>query len=119
MKSYKTTDEYIKQFPKNAREKLYEIRETIIGVARRGEECICYGIPTFKLNGENLIHFGGFKNHVSIFPGAEAVEVFKDSLKTFVTTKGTIQFPLDKPLPVNLIIKITRFRLNQVTEKNK
>ncbi len=119
MKSFKTVDEYIKSFPKDIQTKLSEIRSIIKDVApQEASEKISYGIPTFSLNG-NLVHFGGFKDHISFFPGSEAVELFSDKLKKFETTKGTIKFPLDKNIPTTLIKQITKFRVKQNLEKKK
>lgn len=116
MQTYTNIDEYIQQFPKETREILEAMRHTIQKAAPQAREAISYGIPTFKLNG-NLVHFGGFKDHVSFFPGAEAIEVFAKDLKGFQTSKGTIQFPLDKPIPFELIKKITAFRVKQNLKK--
>lgn len=127
MKSYKTADEYIQSFPKEVQEKLNEIRSAIKKVLPKSlkiEEEIKYGIPTFVLKTKksatskvivstNLIHFGGFKKHVSLFPGAEAGLYFKKDLLKYETSKGTIKFPLDTKLPLGLISKITKFRLKR------
>lgn len=102
---YSTTDEYLANFSDETREKLEMMRKTIKEVAPEAKEKIAYGIPTFTYHG-NLVHFGGYKGHVSLFPGAAPVEMFKEQLKGYETSKGTIQFPLDKPLPIDLIRKI-------------
>lgn len=118
MKGFDTIDDYIKDFPEDVQQLLKTVRETIKKVAPEASEAISYGIPTFKLNG-NLVHFGGFKKHIGFFPGSEAVEVFKDELKSYETSKGTIQFSLDKPLPIALITKIVKFRVKRNLAKKK
>lgn len=125
MKSYKNIDEYIKSFPKEVQVKLKEFRLVIkktISVNLKiknlkVEEAIKYGIPTLRLNNKNIVHFGGFKSHVSFFPGSEPIEYFKKDLLKYETSKGTIKFNLDKKLPVTLIAKITKFRVTQLCDK--
>jgi len=107
-----TIDEHIAQFPASTREILQKVRETIREVAPDAIEVIAYGIPTFKLNG-NLVHFAGYARHVGFYPGSEAIEVFRDEIKGYKTSKGTIQFPLDKPIPYELIKKITQYRVQK------
>ncbi len=117
MKNYSSVDEYIATFPNDVQVLLKQMRQTINQAAPEAKEKIAYGIPTFTLHG-NLVHFGGFKDHVSFFPGG-VVELFKDNLKSYKTAKGTIQFPLDKPLPLNLIRKIVTFRVAQNSARKK
>jgi uncharacterized protein YdhG (YjbR/CyaY superfamily) len=107
MKNYKNIDEYIDGFSGEAKNKLEQIRRAVREVAPEATERISYGIPTFYLNG-NLVHFGGFKDHVSFFPTSYGVAAFKDELAGYETSKGTIKFPLDKPLPLDVIKKITQ-----------
>ncbi|MBP7831757.1 MAG: DUF1801 domain-containing protein [Candidatus Pacebacteria bacterium] len=116
MKSYTTTPEYIASYPKEVQALLKKVRATIKKAAPKAEEKIGYGIPTFTLNG-NLVHFGGFKTHIGFFPGPAGITAFEKDLAKYKTTKGTIQFPLDKPLPLGLIAKIVKFRVKQNTEK--
>lgn len=111
-----TIDEHIAQFPLPTQKKLQEIRELVRSLAPEATESISYGIPTFKLNG-NLVHFAGYANHIGFYPGAEAIEVFKNELMGFKTSKGTIQFAHDQPLPMELIKKITQFRVAKNTKK--
>jgi uncharacterized protein YdhG (YjbR/CyaY superfamily) len=118
MKQVDSIDTYIDGFPVEVQKILQKLRQTIHKEAPRATEAISYGIPTFKLHG-NLIHFGGFKNHVSLFPGSEAVEVFEKELSDYETSKGTIQFPLDKPIPYALVRKITKFRVTKSLEAIK
>jgi uncharacterized protein YdhG (YjbR/CyaY superfamily) len=106
-------DEYIRRFPKSTRKVLRQMRRTIQAAAPGAEETIKYGIPTFRLNG-NLVHFGGFEHHVSFFPTSSPMKPFKAELAKYETSRGTIRFPVDKPLPLSLIRKIVRFRVGQM-----
>src|SRR5712692_6571088 len=108
-KQVKTIDEYIKTFPEDVQSILEKMRQTIRKAAPEAEEAISYQMPTFKLNG-NLVHFAAFKNHVSFFPTARGVEAFKKELSRFKGSRGTVQFPLDRPIPYDLVRKITVFR---------
>ena len=112
MKSYSSVTEYIKLQPRNIQPLLKQLRSTIKKCAPRADETISYGIPTLKLNGP-LIHFGGFIKHISFFPGPSGVSNFKKELAGYKTSKGTIQFPIDKPLPIQLITKIVKFRIKE------
>jgi uncharacterized protein YdhG (YjbR/CyaY superfamily) len=118
MKPTSTIDEHIAQFPIATQKKLLEIRELIRSLAPGATEAISYGIPTFKLNG-NLVHFAGYINHIGFYPGSEAIEVFKKELAGYKTSKGTIQFPLDTPIPIDLIRRITEFRIQKNLAKPK
>jgi uncharacterized protein YdhG (YjbR/CyaY superfamily) len=111
-----TIDEYIAGFPKDVQERLQKIRATIRKAAPEAEEAIKYQIPTFVLNG-NLIHFGGYQHHIGLYPGSRPVEEFKDELTKYRVSKGTVQFPLDKSLPLGLIGRITRFCVKRNLEK--
>jgi len=101
-------DEYIADFPDDARAAMEKVRTAIRKAAPRAEEAIKYQIPTFVLNG-NLIHFGGYKNHIGLYPGSRAIEEFEQELVGYKLSKGTVQLPLDKPMPTGLITKITKF----------
>ena len=118
MNKHSTIDEYIKSFPKNIQTLLNEIRQTIKKAAPKATEAISYGIPTFKLNG-NLVHFGGFKNHIGFYPAPNGIEKFKKELSKYQSGKGTVQFPIDKPLPRDLITKIVKFRIEENLSKKK
>ena len=113
---FKNIDEYIKTFPEEVQIILEKMRQTIRRAAPEAEEAISYQIPTFKLNG-NLVHFAAFKNHVSFFPTARGVEAFKKELSRFKRSRGTVQFPLDRPIPYDLVRKITVFRRKENLEK--
>jgi len=111
-------DEYIAGFPKEVQELLEELRDTIHKAAPAAEEAISYAIPTFKLNG-NLVHFAGYKNHIGFYPGASGVEAFKKELSSYKGAKGSVQFPIDEPLPLALIGRIVKFRVSENMTKQK
>lgn len=107
-----TIDDYIADQPKEVQTLLKDVRKTIRAAAPEATEKISWQMPTFW-QGENIIHFAAFKHHIGIFPGGEAVGVFKDRLTGYKTSKGTIHFPLDKPINHQLIADIVRWRLEQ------
>ncbi len=111
-------DEYIAGFPKEVQKLLQEVRTTIKKAAPEAEEAIKYGIPTFVLHG-NLVHFGGFKNHIGFYPAPRALEEFKEELSGYKGAKGSVQFPLDEPLPLRLITKIVKYRVAKNKEAAK
>ena len=111
-KPFKTIDEYIATFPKNVQGILEEIRQTIRDSAPDAEEAISYQIPTFKLNG-NLVHFAAFKKHIGFYPAPSGIEVFKEELSQYEVSKGTVKFPIDKPMPLDLIVKIVKYRVKE------
>jgi uncharacterized protein YdhG (YjbR/CyaY superfamily) len=111
-KPVRTIDDYIAQFPCDIQEKLHKLRQTIRESAPQAREAISYRIPTFKLNG-NLVHFAAFRDHISFFPTSSGVDSFKGELSGYKTSKGTIQFPLDKPIPIDLVRKIVKFRVRE------
>jgi len=117
-KTPKDIDEYIAGFPKDVQKILNKIRSTIKKAAPKAEEAITYQIPTFRLNG-NLIHFAAYKNHIGLYPAPRAVEKFKKELARYGAGKGTLRFPLDEPIPYDLITKIVEFRAKQNLEKAK
>ncbi|AQU03476.1 hypothetical protein SDC9_10541 [bioreactor metagenome] len=108
----KSIDKYIQGFPENVQVILRELRQVISEEAPQAVETISYGIPTFKLKG-NLVHFGAFKNHISFFPSSSGITAFEKELSAYEISKGTVRFPLDKPLPFPLIRKIVAFRVNE------
>jgi uncharacterized protein YdhG (YjbR/CyaY superfamily) len=109
-------DEYIAGFPAEVQKILEKIRRTIRKAAPDAEEAISYQIPAFKLNG-NLIFFAAYKNHIGLYPAPRGSEEFKEELASYEGGKGTVQFPLDKPIPYDLISRITKFRVMQNLEK--
>ncbi|PWK76476.1 uncharacterized protein YdhG (YjbR/CyaY superfamily) [Mucilaginibacter oryzae] len=117
-KPKETIDEYIADFSPEVQQKLQQVRATIKAAAPDAVEAIKYAIPTFILNG-NLVHFGGFKNHIGFYPAPQGLEGFKDELSVYKGAKGSVQFPLDEPLPLELITKIVKFRVQKNLEKTK
>ena len=113
---YKSIDDYISGFPVEVQHLLQQVRVKIKELAPRAEEAISYGIPTFKLNG-NLVHFAAFKNHIGLYPTPSGLEEFEKELSPYKQGKGSVQFPLDKPLPLDLIGKIVAYRVRKNTEK--
>ena len=111
-----TIDEYIASFPPEVQEKLETIRATIRKAAPKAEEAISYMIPTFRLHG-NLVHFAAYKKHIGFYPGAGGIAAFEEELAGYETSKGTVQFPLEKRLPLPLITKIVKFRVQQNLDK--
>lgn len=120
MKSNQTTpkniDEYIAGFPNNIQEILSRIRLTIREAAPEAEETIKYQIPTFALKG-NLVHFAAFKKHIGFYPAPNGIEQFKDELSAYEGAKGSVKFPLDQPIPFDLISRIVTFRVAENLEK--
>lgn len=108
-----TIDGYIKAYPADVQRKLREMRKTIRKAAPEAAEIISYGVPTFKLNGKNLVHFAAFKKHISFFPTSSGVRAFEKELSTFKLAKGTVRFPLHRPIPYGLVKRITEFRVKQ------
>jgi uncharacterized protein YdhG (YjbR/CyaY superfamily) len=114
----KDIDEYIARFPDDVRQILEKIRMTIRKAAPNAQETISYQIPTFTLHG-NLVHFAAFKKHIGFYPGPSGVEKFKDELSAYNGAKGSVQFPLEKPVPFSLISRIVKFRLNENLKKTE
>jgi uncharacterized protein YdhG (YjbR/CyaY superfamily) len=115
---FRNIDEYITHCPEEIRGDLYLLWKTIKEAAPDAMEGIGYQMPVFKQNGV-LVYFAGYKNHIGFYPGVAGVEVFKDEITGYKTSKGTIQFPVGQPLPVELITKIVRFRVEQNLAKTK
>jgi uncharacterized protein YdhG (YjbR/CyaY superfamily) len=111
----RSIDDYIAGFPQDVQEKLQKIRATIRKAAPGAKEKISYQIPAFELDGK-LIFFAGFKNHISVYPAPRAAVEFKEELAAYRGGKGTVQFPLDQPVPLDLIRRIVRFRVRTNTE---
>ncbi len=111
-------DEYIASFPKETQKILSQFRATVKKAAPQAVEVISYGIPAFKLNGL-LVWFGAHTNHIGFYPRASGIEMFKKELAAYKSAKGSVRFPLDKPLPLALITKIVKFRVNENNERIK
>lgn len=117
MHSIKSTAIYIASFPPQIQKKLKQLRTVITSAAPRTEERISYGMPQYKLNGRVLVYFAAFKDHVSIFPGPDAIKKYKKELKQFRTSKGTIQFPLHTNIPSRLVKRIVTYRAKRLIMK--
>ena len=109
---------YILQYPPEVQEKLNLMRDTILEIIPEAEEKIAYGIPTFYLKG-NVVHFAGYKSHIGFYPGADGIATFAGELAAYKLSKGTVQFPLDQPLPLELVRRITTYRKEQNLAKKK
>lgn len=114
-----TIDEYIGSYPDDVQVILQKIREIIQAVAPEAKEKINYSIPTFTLNGKNLVHFSGYEHHIGFYPGSAPIKDFEKELTGYKTSKGTVQFPLDKPIPYDLIETITGTCVKLNLEKMK
>ena len=111
-----TIDEYITAFPPNVQTILKEIRAVIQSAAPDAVEKIGYGMPTFTLHG-NLVHFAAYKKHIGFYPTPSGIEHFRADLSAYETSKGAIRFPLDEPIPYDLIARIVAFRVQENREK--
>lgn len=109
----KTIDEYISDFPEKVQVILQNVRNTVREVLPQAKEKISYGIPTFWQE-RNIVHFGGYDKHIGFYPGSAPISAFANDLKGYETSKGTIRFPLDKPIPYDLIKEITLYCAQQV-----
>ena len=118
MKPAASVDEYIAAFPKEVQQLLSQMRKTIKTAAPKAEELISYGMPVYKHNGV-LVYFGGYKNHIGFYATPTGHEAFKKELSKYITGKGSVQFPLDKPLPLGLITRIVKFRVKGNLAKAK
>ena len=113
----KDTDSYIATQPEATRLILEQLRQIIKEIAPEAEEAISYQMPAFKLNGM-LVWYAGYKKHVGFYPSSKPIQVFKDELTAYKTSKGAIQFQLNKPLPVELITKIVKFKIDENLAKS-
>ncbi|MHC1698579.1 MAG: DUF1801 domain-containing protein [Geobacteraceae bacterium] len=111
-------DKYINGFPEHIQVKLQEIRNLISSAAPEASEKISYAIPTFYLHG-NLVHFAGYKKHIGFYPGTAVITLFKEELKDYKIAKGSVQFPMEKPLPAQLIRQIVLYRVEENLKKSK
>lgn len=111
-------DSYIAAFPPKTREILQQVRDTIRKAAPMAEETISYQIPTFTLNGGNLVHFAGYKDHIGFYPTPSGIEKFKDELSGYKGAKGSVQFPIDQEIPYDLLERIVKFRVEEIVQKS-
>ena len=114
-----TFDEYITGFPKTTQKLLQQFRTIIKNEAPAAEETISYAMPAFKLNGKHLVYFAAFKNHIGFYATPTGHKEFAEELSHYKTGKGSVQFPIDKPLPTQLIKKIVQFRISENLQKTK
>lgn len=115
---FKDIDSYIGSFPASTQKILEQLRMTVRKAAPDAKETINYGIPTFTLN-VNLVHFAAFQNHIGFYPTPSGIETFKKELSVYEGAKGSVKFPIDKPLPLDLIFRIVEFRVGESLEKAK
>ena len=118
MAAYSTIDEYIATFPKDVKRILNQLRQTIHEAAPEAEETIKYQMPTFTLHG-NLVHFAAFKNHIGFYPTPTGIEAFQQELAPYKGAKGSVQFPIDQPLPLPLIHRIVKYRVKENLERKQ
>jgi len=118
MKKFQTVDEYLSASPKEARDILAGLRKTIRQAAPQAEEVISYNMPAFKWNGM-LVWYAAHKDHIGFYPRASAISAFKRELAGYKTSKGAIQFPIEKAIPTNLVKEIVKFRLKENKESQK
>lgn len=116
MLKFTTIDDYIASFPEDIREILENLRKTINNAAPEATEIISYSMPAFNLNG-NLVYFAAYKNHIGFYPTSSGITAFKQELSVYKGAKGSVQFPLDKPLPFDLITQIVKFRVAENINK--
>ncbi len=118
-KQSETIDEYIAMFPKDVQVILQKMRQTIHHAAPVATEAISYQMPTFKLLGKNLVHFAAFSHHIGFYPIPSGITAFQKELSVYTQGKGSVQFPLDKPIPYDLVRRIVEFRVKETEGKIK
>ncbi len=114
-----TIDEYIGSFPDDIQIILEKIRQTIKEAAPEAEETIGYAIPTLTMNGKNLVHFAAFKNHIGFYATPTGHAAFEKELSVYKQGKGSVQYPIDKPMPLSLIKKVVKYRVKENLQLNK
>ena len=114
----KDTDEYISSFPKETQKLLKQLRTAIRKAAPAAEEGISYNMPYYKLHGR-LVYFAGYEHHIGFYPMAAGIEQFKKEIAAYKWAKGSVQFPLDKPLPLDLVTRIVTFRVKENLKKKE
>ncbi len=116
---FTTIDGYIAQFPKEVQAILEKIRQTVADAAPGAVEAISYQIPTFKLNGSNLVHFAAWKDHIGFYATPAGNTAFQKELARYKMAKGSVRFPLDEPIPYDLVAEIARFRVKETQATGK
>ncbi|SRR3990172_9115831 len=117
--NFQSIDEYINTFPITVQKILEKVRQTIKKAAPEGVEAISYQMPTFKLEGRNLIHFAAWKKHIGFYATPSGNVAFKKELSKYKGAKGSVRFPIDKPMPLFLIEKIVKYRIKEINTKDK
>ncbi len=110
-------DEFIASYPPSTQRILKQLRTTIHRAHKGFEEAMAYGIPTFRLGGKNVVHFSGYEKHIGLYPGAAGITKFMPEFKGYNTSKGTVQFPIEDPLPLDLITRIVRWCASEAEAK--
>lgn len=118
-KRFRTIDQYIKTFPADVQVKLEEVRRTIRRTAPDAVETIAYQMPTFNKNGKHLIHFAAWKNHIGLYPVPSGTEAFQKEISAYREARSSALFPLDKPIPLDLVRKLIMFRAKELSEYQK
>jgi len=113
---FETIDDYIRTFPPDVRARLEGMRQTIRKAAPGATEAISYQMPTFKLDGKNLVHFAAWKDHIGFYPTPSGTSAFAKELAPYGSAKGSVRFPMDKPLPLGLVARMVRFRVRESLE---
>jgi len=116
-RQFKSIDEYIRTFPEDVQDILEKMRRTIKKAAPQAVESISYQMPTFKLKGKSLVYFAGYKNHIGFYPIPSGIEAFEEELSTYKQGRGSVQFPLSRPVPYDLVKKIVVYRSKEVLAK--
>jgi uncharacterized protein YdhG (YjbR/CyaY superfamily) len=111
-------DQYIAQYPPEVQKLLTKLRKIVRKIVPAAEETIAYGIPTFRLNGTNMVHFAAYKSHLGFYPTSSVIKAFKKEITQYVHSTGTIRFPLDQPIPFDLIREIVKFRVREINRPN-
>ncbi len=110
-----TVDAYLNSFPEEIQAVMRDIRKTILEAAPEATESISYGMPAYKLNGKPLVYFAAFKNHIGLYATPTGHSAFEKALSAYKQGKGSVQFPLEQPMPLELIREIVRYRKNKIT----
>ena len=118
-RKFETIDEYIESFPQNVQSVLEELRATVQEAVAEAVESISYGMPTFKLNGQRLVYFSAWKNHIGLYSIPRGNEAFRKQLSPYEGEKGSLRFPLEKPIPYDLVRKIVIFRMKEIQDEKK
>ena len=115
---FANTDEYISVFPESTQKKLQELRNAIKRAAPKATETISYNMPAYKLSSV-LVYFAAYEHHIGFYPTPSALQAFKDEISKYKSSKGAVQFPLNEPLPLALITKMVKFRINELKQKEE